>query len=144
MFILDTDVLSLVQRKTDREYDLLAQKLEIVARNDLVAVTIVSFEEQMRGWLFYLAKSRTVDEQVERYRKLRWFYDDFKSWRVLDFDDDAGRFFGLLRSHRVRVGTMDLKIAAIALRHGATLVTRNLSDFRKVPGLLVEDWTKPS
>ena len=44
---------------------------------------------------------------------------------------------------RVRIGTMDLKIAAIVLAHDATLLSRNLSDFRKVPGLKVEDWTLP-
>jgi tRNA(fMet)-specific endonuclease VapC len=36
---------------------------------------------------------------------------------------------------------MDLKIAAIALANDATLLTRNLSDFRKIPGLRIEDWT---
>ena len=39
---------------------------------------------------------------------------------------------------------MDLKIAAIVLANGATLLSRNLSDFRKVPGLKVEDWTLAS
>jgi len=39
---------------------------------------------------------------------------------------------------------MDLKIAAIVLAQNATLLTRNLSDFRKVPRLKVEDWTLPS
>jgi tRNA(fMet)-specific endonuclease VapC len=39
---------------------------------------------------------------------------------------------------------MDLKIAAIVLAHDATLLSRNLSDFRKVPGLKVEDWTLTS
>lgn len=38
---------------------------------------------------------------------------------------------------------MDLKIAATALVHDALPLTRNLSDFRKVPGLRAEDWTRP-
>jgi tRNA(fMet)-specific endonuclease VapC len=35
---------------------------------------------------------------------------------------------------------MDLRIAAIALAHDALLLSRNLKDFRKVPGLCVDDW----
>lgn len=38
---------------------------------------------------------------------------------------------------------MDLRIAAVALTNDATLITGNLSDFRRVPGLRVEDWTAP-
>jgi tRNA(fMet)-specific endonuclease VapC len=47
-----------------------------------------------------------------------------------------------LRQAGIRIGTMDLKIAAIALTHDAMLLSRNLSDFKKVPGLRVEDWTE--
>ena len=42
---------------------------------------------------------------------------------------------------QIRVPTMDLKIAAVALANDATLWSRNLKDFRKVPGLRVEDAT---
>ena len=35
---------------------------------------------------------------------------------------------------------MDLKIASIVLVHGATLLSSNLQDFERVPGLPVEDW----
>ncbi|MEO5802504.1 MAG: type II toxin-antitoxin system VapC family toxin, partial [Verrucomicrobiota bacterium] len=40
----------------------------------------------------------------------------------------------------VRIGSMDLKIACIALAHDATLLTRNVNDFSQVPGLRVENW----
>jgi len=48
--------------------------------------------------------------------------------------------FERLRQQRVRIGTMDLKIAAIALEHNALGLSGNLRDFQQVPGLDVEDW----
>jgi tRNA(fMet)-specific endonuclease VapC len=48
-----------------------------------------------------------------------------------------------LRQQRIRIGTMDLKIASIALVSDALLVTSNLRDFRLVPGLRCEDWLQP-
>jgi len=61
---------------------------------------------------------------------------------ILTFNEASAVEFRKLRQARVRIGTMDLKIAAIVLAHGATLLTRNLVDFRKVPGLKIEDWTQ--
>ena len=52
--------------------------------------------------------------------------------------------FRRLRKAGLRIGTMDLRIAAIAMAHGALLISRNLVDFQKVPGLRVEDWTQPA
>jgi tRNA(fMet)-specific endonuclease VapC len=60
---------------------------------------------------------------------------------LLSFSDEAAAQFRRLWRTRLRVGTMDLKIAAIALANDATVLTRNLSDFGKVPGLRVEDWS---
>ena len=51
--------------------------------------------------------------------------------------------FEALQKQRIRIGTMDLKIGSIALSNGATLLSRNLDDFQKVPDLDVADWTKP-
>lgn len=46
-----------------------------------------------------------------------------------------------MRAKRVRISTMDLRIASIALSHNLIVLTRNEVDFRKVPGLSIEDWT---
>jgi tRNA(fMet)-specific endonuclease VapC len=66
---------------------------------------------------------------------------DFARSQVLSFDDAAAALFESLRAGRVRVPTMDLGIASIALSRDFTILTRNASDFAKVPGLRHEDWT---
>ena len=60
---------------------------------------------------------------------------------MLQFDDASAAEFERLKRSRVRIGTMDLKIAAIALANNATVLTRNIKDFSRVPELRVEDWT---
>jgi len=139
VIVLDTDVLSIVQRADGPAYDRLAQRLD--AADDEVAVSIVSFEEQMRGWLAYVARSKTLNQQIEGYAKLHALLDDFTSRPVLDFDqDDAAEFERLIRL-KLRLGTMDLRIAAITLANNALLLSKNLTDFGKVPALRVEDWS---
>lgn len=49
--------------------------------------------------------------------------------------------FERLRQAKIRIGTKDLRIAAICLATGATLLTRNLRHFEQVPGLIAEDWS---
>lgn len=75
--------------------------------------------------------------------RLEKILGDFSQARIAPFDDAAAGRFDSLRKQRVRLATMDLRIAAIALVGGFTLLSRNLVDFQKVPGLVVEDWTKP-
>lgn len=53
----------------------------------------------------------------------------------------AVEIYARLRQAKICVGTMDLKIAAIALANDVTLLTRNLSDFGKLPYLKSEDWS---
>jgi len=63
--------------------------------------------------------------------------------QVAPFDDAAAAVFDDLKSQRIRVATMDLRIAAIALSNNYTLLTRNFSDFARIPGLQFDDWTVP-
>ncbi len=138
MLILDTDHLSILERGGA---DSLRLRERLASQSpDKVVTTIINFEEQMRGWLAYVAKARSLTQQIEAYRRLRRHLDNYRLIPVLDFDERAAAELTRLQKARVRIGTMDLKIAAITLANDATLLTRNLSDFGKVPGLKVEDW----
>ncbi|MBV9880343.1 MAG: type II toxin-antitoxin system VapC family toxin [Gemmatirosa sp.] len=65
---------------------------------------------------------------------------------VLPFDEDDAATAGAIRAALERAGTpigpYDLLIAAQALRRRITLVTANVSEFARVPGLSWEDWTR--
>jgi tRNA(fMet)-specific endonuclease VapC len=66
---------------------------------------------------------------------------DFAGAQVLPFDTTAATTLDGLTALRVRLASMDLRIAAIALSRGLTLLTRNVRDFGRVPGLATDDWT---
>ncbi len=66
----------------------------------------------------------------------------FSKGPVLPSDEAAISVYDDLSKQRLRVGTMDLRIAAIALSRDLTLLTRNVGDFGKIPGLRTEDWTR--
>lgn len=138
VLILDTDLLTVVQRGTGDQYETLVGRLD--AADDLVCVTIISFEEQIRGWLAYISRAKHVVKQLPAYARLRQLIDDFSTRPILDFDARALDHFDEFRKRKLRVGTMDLKIAAIVVANGATLLSPILRDFRAVPGLRVEDW----
>jgi len=138
-YLLDTDHIALLDRGGEEGRRIEARLLN-VPPTDVVA-SIVSYEEQMRGWLAYVAQLRSVDRQVEGYTKLERLLGFYCATPLLPFDARALSEFQRLWLLRLRVGTMDLKIAAIALANGATLLSRNLGDFGKVPGLIVEDWS---
>ena len=99
----------------------------------------MSFHEQVLGWNAYISRSRTEEGVIRGYRMFRQILSDFAAAQVLAFDETASAAFQSLRKQRIRIGTMDLRIAAIALARSMTVLTRNVSDFRKVSWLHVED-----
>jgi tRNA(fMet)-specific endonuclease VapC len=139
MWLLDTDHMSLLEWG-GKESLPLRERLADCDPTE-VATTIISFEEQMRGWMAYIARARAIAKQVEGYRRLRGHLENYRQIPVIDFDEQSASLFQQLRRGSIRIGTMDLKIAAIALARNATLLSRNKRDFATVPGLAVEDWS---
>ena len=82
-----------------------------------------------------------IEQQVTVYQKLAKQLDNYRKITVIGFDQNAGHIFQDLRKRFPRIGTMDLKIAAIAIANQATLLTRNTKDFGQIPNLQIEDWT---
>ncbi len=139
MYIFDTDHLSVLDRGGIKA-ECLMQRLANVDSTQ-VAVSIISYEEQMRGWLSYVAKAQTVEQQVEAYKQLRRQLTNYCAMPILEFDEQAAQEFQRLRKTYPRLGTMDLKIASVVLVNQAVLLTRNSSDFGQIAGLSIEDWT---
>ena len=140
MFILDTDHLSVLEWEASAATQRLLNRLSRIGPDE-AATTIINFEEQMRGWLAYLSRARTLTQQVEAYRRLKKHLDNYRMIMVLDFDPRAATEFQRLRKRYRILGTMDLKIASIVFTNNATLFSRNLTDFSKISDLKVEDWT---
>jgi tRNA(fMet)-specific endonuclease VapC len=136
MFILDTDHLSLFQRNDPHVTP------RILSTPHLnLATTIITVEEQLRGRLDRIRKARLDEAYVRAYDNLLRTVTFFHTINVIAFDAAAQVMFNQLRELKLRIGTQDLRIAAIVLSQGAILVTRNERDFGKIPSLNLEDWT---
>jgi tRNA(fMet)-specific endonuclease VapC len=139
MYLLDTDHITILDRGGQPAQQLL-KKLAAITSSE-VATTIITYEEQMRGWLSYIAKTSSIEVQVVAYRRLEKHLANYRTIPIVGFDEKAGQVFQELRVTYPRLGSMDLKIAAISMVNQAILLTRNLSDFGQIAGLRAEDWT---
>ena len=139
-YLLDTDHISVVQQQSGPDYVILSARIAQHPPADL-ALSIVSFHEQVLGCHSYIARARHSADLVRGYSMLGRLLSDYAAVAVLPFDAAAAARSDALVAQRLRVATMDLRIASIALAHGLILLSRNTRDFRQVPGLVTEDWT---
>ncbi len=106
-----------------------------------MAITAITVEEQCSGWYALLRKATQPDRLARAYQRLADTIPFLAQFAILGFPESAQRRFDRLAALKLGVRKMDLRIAAIALEHGAIVATRNLRDFQRVPGLVVEDWS---
>ncbi len=141
LYLLDTDHVSLIQRNNS-EGQLIQARLQNIAPDDY-GVSIVTYMEQIDGRLVKINGAKTEAAQVNGFRLLHENLRFYKTIAVWDFTPKAATVYSFLRSQLRQVGTQDLRIASIGLANDAVVLTRNVRDFSKVPGLTVEDWTVP-
>ncbi len=105
-----------------------------------VFISVISAQESLGGWLAVINGQKSGTAQVKCYQQFRQSMDALAKFSLIDFDHEAALRFEALRQQPPRIGTMDLKIAAICLTHDAVLLSRNLRDFEQIPGLRVRNW----
>lgn len=110
------------------------KRLEQTSPTNIVTCSVV--------WAELLHGARKYADPVQREQRIETMLNPLIN---LPFDLAAARYYAYIRDYleyRGRViGGNDLMIAAVALVHDLTLVTHNVEEFRRVPGLQVEDWS---
>jgi tRNA(fMet)-specific endonuclease VapC len=89
-----------------------------------------------------LPRARTAKRISDLYRRLADTVRFLSRLPIVDYSEAAVLRFEQIRKQHPKIGRMDLRIAAIVLEHNLVLVTRNLQDFQRVPGLQIEDWSQ--
>jgi tRNA(fMet)-specific endonuclease VapC len=130
MYLLDTNVcIRFLQGRSDQ----LRNRFNSIPTQEKCLCSVVAAE-----LLYGAAKSQRKQETLDQlYRFIACF-------RVFDFDLAAAHQFGQIRAELERaglpIGPFDMQIAAIAMANQLVVVTHNLNEFSRVPGLVCEDW----
>ncbi len=136
LFVLDTDILTLyyhVDATVVRHVDV-RPPIEL-------SISVMTIDEQLTGWYTATRQARRPDQMARAYVRLGESVVRLARWPILPYTVSAIARVAQLKVLRFNVRHIDLRIAAIALEHGAVVVTRNLGDFGRIPGLSVEDWS---
>jgi tRNA(fMet)-specific endonuclease VapC len=139
LLILDTDHASLFLKGNTLVCDRIFQ-----TEPDDLAISVITAEEICQGWLSEINKYSQANQSSRlllAYSEFEKSLDFFQTIQRLSFDTNAYNQFEILRHQFRRLGTRDLRIAAIALSLNATVITRNAKDFGQIPNLSIEDWS---
>jgi len=135
IYVFDTDHLSFYGRNHPKVIEnILAAKVQLTT-------TAINLEEQLRGRLAQIAEAKDGRTKSIGYRFLVDTVMLLSEFTVLQYDVKSDDIYQSLKAQRVRVGTQDLRIASIVLACDGVLLTRNLQDFEKVPGLKIPNWS---
>jgi tRNA(fMet)-specific endonuclease VapC len=139
-YLLDTDHLSVLQRRTGAAYQNLLVRMAGCALSDF-GVSIVTVHEQFLGIHDYINRAKRLSDLIVGYVMFSDALKDYLAFDVVEFDDEALQCFDALSRQKKQLAVMDARIASTAQSRDLIVLTRNSRDFAKVPGLKFEDWT---
>jgi tRNA(fMet)-specific endonuclease VapC len=141
LFLLDTTTLThLYNRHPVVEVNYLLNSDKSSGQS--VGVASINVEEVVAGWLNYLKQARTIQEEVNGSLYLNNAIRHLTQFALYEVNSSSVLRYETLRKMKLNVGRNDLRLAALALELGATVVTDNVRHFGRVPGLFWVDWTK--
>jgi tRNA(fMet)-specific endonuclease VapC len=103
MIVLDTDIVSLVLGRDSAIRERVLSRIDIARQTEMVATSIITYEEQIRGWFKVLSSSKTVQEAVAAYERLSRYVEDYRLLTVIRFDAQAAVAFQQLKSSKLRL-----------------------------------------
>ncbi len=139
MHLLDTDILSLLQRGNAK----VVHAIEALDDSAL-AITLITRIELLRGRHDFVLKAATGEQLLRAERWLKETELFLLKTPVIYPDTAAATQFDRLRLMKGlrKIGRADLLIASIVLANDATLVTRNIRHFKQIPDLKIVNWAK--
>jgi tRNA(fMet)-specific endonuclease VapC len=135
-YLIDTDTFSLFLQT-----DLIVTHNVFAHLFDTLLVSLVTVQEMWNGWATAIARAKTPAQLALGQSRLAFTLNELRNWTVVPMSAAAIARYESLKKQKLNVGGNDMRIAAIALETGATVVTRNLSDFTRIPGIVIEDWS---
>jgi tRNA(fMet)-specific endonuclease VapC len=136
IYLLDTSILSMLEFSNEKIVAALEKHLgqEVVVCSEIVI-------ELLGGWYNMLARAKSRQTQAKAHASLADATGILQRFEVYPLTEASLLRADELVKSKINVRKADLKIAALALELDATVVTNNIRDFSRVPGLKVEDWS---
>lgn len=135
-YLLDTDILTLAFHQHERV------TATIVNQIKHVAISIITVDEVIQGWQKAIRQASSTAEISKHYHHYAEAIFAFQHFHIIGYDEQAIERYLLLKGMKLNVDANDLRIGAIALENNLKVITRNLRDFQRIPGLTIEDWSK--
>ncbi len=137
MYLLDTNSLDLYLLGNPNLVQRIAERI------DQIQISSVTAEERLVGRMNGINRARaprTSLSLVKAHEDLVQALEDLRVFPVLTYSEEADAIYKTFSPAQLRVGTQDCRIAAQAIAHNLTVVTRNVRDFEAI-GAPCTDWS---